>query len=102
MCVCCYSELQQSGSGEREWVLTQATDLTSYRNLKAKDKQLIVKEEELRMMKGIGQGIVHENELLSQQLRAKEQLVKKQEMIITTQQQEMAQLKLLTANMTGL
>ena len=106
MCVCCYAELQQNGSDEGEWVLTRVTDLTSYKNLKAKDKQLQEKvkrlEEELRMMKGIGRGIVHENESLSQQLREKEQLVKQQEMIVTTLRQEMAQLESLTANTHGL
>ena len=100
-----YTELQQSGGEEEEWVLTRAADLTSYRNLKAKDEQLKKKEineAELRMMKGIGRGIAHENESLRQQLREKEQLVKQLEKIITTQRQELDQLKLLTTNTSGL
>ena len=67
-----------------------------------KEKEQKVKEEELRMMKGIVRGIVHENESLRQQLREKEQLVKQLEEITTTQRQENDQLKLMTAETTGL
>ena len=46
--MCCYAELQQSGSGEEEWGLTIAADLTNYRIMKAKDEQLKDLEKKLK------------------------------------------------------
>ena len=40
ICVCCNAELQQSSSDDEEWVLTQAIDYTSYRNLKANEMDM--------------------------------------------------------------
>lgn len=47
MCVCWYAELQQSGSGEEEWGLTRAADLTSYRNLKEIEKEMRILNAEM-------------------------------------------------------
>ena len=45
-----YAELQQDGSDEEEWVLSQAADLTSYRNLN-------VTEVDMRMLKAQTSGL---------------------------------------------
>ena len=37
-----HAVLQQSGSGEEEWVLTRAADLSNYKILKTNDEQLNV------------------------------------------------------------
>ena len=89
MC-CCYAELQQSNSDEEEWVLTRAADLTSYRNLKAFEVMRRFKEQEQQL---------REKE---EELREKEEELREKDKIITTQRQEIDQLKLVTAETTGL
>ena len=89
-------------SGEQKWVLARTTDLTSYRDLETLKKEIKIKEDELRRVKSVFRGILHDNETQSQQLKEKEELVKQQEVQNNTLKQEMDQLKFQIAEATGL
>ena len=65
-------------------------------------KEIKIKEDELRRVKSVFRGILHDNETQSQQLKEKEELVKQQEVQNNTLKQEMDQLKFQIAEATGL
>ena len=97
MYVCCYAELQLNVSGEQKWLLARTTDLTSYRNLERLKVENKVKEDELwelRRMKSVFSGLLHENKTQRQQLMEKEQqLTEKAQQLVDKELQLQSELE---------